>query len=66
MPDHYVDISDVFERKVEALRKLAAQPLLVPSYTICAQWRALECGGELFSVKYAEGFVRYAPQVPVA
>lgn len=35
VPDHYVDISDVFERKVKALKTLAAQPRLVPDYTVC-------------------------------
>jgi 4-oxalomesaconate hydratase len=62
VPDHYVDISDVFERKLEALRKLVAQPRLVPDYTLCNSWRALECGREY---KYAEAFVRWAPKAPV-
>ncbi len=65
VPDHYVNISDVIEQKIEAMRKLAAQPALAPSYTICAQWRGLECGGEALGVEYAEGFVRYMPEVVV-
>jgi len=60
VPDHYVDISDVFERKVEALKKLAAQPRLVPDYTACDRWRGIECGRQ-----YAEAFVRWAPKPPV-
>ena len=62
VPDHYVDISGVFERKLEALRHLAAQPRLVPDYTLCNSWRALECGREY---KYAEAFVRWAPKPPI-
>jgi 4-oxalomesaconate hydratase len=60
VPDHYVDISEVFERKVEALKKLAAQPRLVPDYTTCNRWRGIECGRQ-----YAEAFVRWAPKPPV-
>jgi len=62
VPDHYVDISAVFDRKVEALKKLAAQPRLVPDYTLCNSWRALECGR---GYKYAEAFMRWAPKPPV-
>ena len=58
LPDHSVDISEVFEQKLEALKKLAAQPELVPNYTKCNQWRGKESGCE-----YAEGFVRFAPTV---
>jgi 4-oxalomesaconate hydratase len=60
VPDHYVDISDSFERKVEALKTLAAQPWLVSYYTTCNLWRGLECGR-----KYAEAFARWAPKPPV-
>ena len=60
VPDHYVDISEVFERKVEALKTLAAQPRLVPDYTVCNRWRGIECGRQ-----YAEAFVRWAPKPPV-
>ena len=38
-------------------------PRMAPSYTICAQWRGLECGGAALGVEYAEGFVRYMPEV---
>ncbi len=60
VPDHYVDITETFERKVEALKKLAAQPRLVPDYTVCNRWRGIECGRQ-----YAEAFVRWAPKPPV-
>jgi 4-oxalomesaconate hydratase len=60
VPDHYVDITEVFERKLEALKKLAAQPRLVPEYSVCNRWRGLECGRQ-----YAEAFVRWAPKPPV-
>ena len=57
LPDHYVDITDAYETKMEALRKLAAQPVLVDWYTICGRWRGLEN-----RCQYAEGFVRFAPK----
>jgi len=60
VPDHYVDISDVFEQKMEALRKLETQPQLIEFYTTCARWRGLEAG-----CRYAEGFVRWAPKPAV-
>ncbi len=60
VPDHYVDISDVFERKVEALKTLTAQPRFVADYTVCNRWRGIECGRQ-----YAEAFVRWAPKPPV-
>ena len=56
VPDHYVDITDAFDQKIEALRKLEAQPHLVDWYTICNRWRGLEN-----RCQYAEGFVRFAP-----
>ena len=60
VPDHYVDISDVFERKMEAIKTLEAQPILVERYTTCNRWRGLEVRRP-----YAEGFARFAPVVPV-
>jgi 4-oxalomesaconate hydratase len=60
VPDHYVDISAVFERKVEALQKLEAQPHLIPLYTTCNRWRGIESHCE-----YAEGFVRFVPTPPL-
>jgi len=60
VPDHYVDISDVFEFKIEALKTLKAQPILVERYTTCNRWRGIEVRRP-----YAEGFVRFAPITPV-
>ena len=60
VPDHYVDISDVFEFKIEALKTLKAQPILVERYTTCNRWRGIEVRRP-----YAEGFVRFAPVTPV-
>jgi 4-oxalomesaconate hydratase len=57
VPDHYVDITDVFEQKMEALKKLETQPQLIEYYTTCGRWRGLETG-----CRYAEGFVRWAPK----
>lgn len=60
VPDHYVDITDVFDRKLEALKTLVGQPRLVSDYTACNRWRGIECGRQ-----YAEAFVRWAPKPPV-
>ncbi len=60
IPDHYVDITEVFDQKVAALKELETQPELVGNYTICNKWRGLECGRP-----YAEAFVRWAPRPAV-
>jgi 4-oxalomesaconate hydratase len=60
LPDHYVDITDVFDQKIAALKALASQPNLVDQYSACNRWRGLEC-----SRQYAEGFVWWAPQPTV-
>jgi 4-oxalomesaconate hydratase len=60
VPDHYVDITEVFDKKVEALKTLVGQPRLVPDYTTCNRWRGIECGRQ-----YAEAFVRWAPKPPI-
>jgi 4-oxalomesaconate hydratase len=60
VPDNYVDITDAFDHKIEALKTLTAQPWLVSYYTTCNQWRGLECGKQ-----YAEAFVHWAPKPPV-
>lgn len=57
-PDHYVDITEVFDQKMAALAKLETQPHLLELYTTCARWRGIESG-----CQYAEGFVRVAPKV---
>jgi len=60
VPDHYVDISEVFEDKMAALAALKTQPQLLEYYTVCNRWRGLEC-----KCTYAEAFVRFAPPVHV-
>jgi 4-oxalomesaconate hydratase len=60
VPEQYVDISSVFEQKMNATKKLATQPQLVEYYTTCNRWRGLESG-----CGYAEGFVRWAPKQPL-
>ena len=59
VPDHYVDISDVLDQKIEALKTLKAQPHLVELYTTCNRWRGIESG-----CQHAEAFVRFARTVP--
>jgi len=60
VPDHYVDITDFFDLKMEALKKLETQPQLLGYYTTCAKWRGLEMGRP-----YAEGFARWGPRPTV-
>jgi LmbE family N-acetylglucosaminyl deacetylase len=57
IPDHYVDITDTFDQKVEALKLVPSQPNLVDQYTAGARWRGLEAG-----CRYAEAFVRWMPK----
>lgn len=63
-PDLYVDVSAVFERKLEALRQLAAQPQLPRGYEILARYRALEAStvAGMTGIEYAEGFCRIVAQ----
>ena len=63
-PDTYVDISEVFEIKIKALRALSSQTKLVAWYTQWAQYRASQAtqwSGR--PVKYAEAFRRYTARV---
>lgn len=63
VPQLYVDISDVFDRKMEALRCLASQPKLPRGYEIIARYRALEASTTAgMTGEYAEGFVRLGTQ----
>ncbi len=57
VPDEYVDITDVFDQKVQAMKTLTAQPWIVEYYTTCNRMRGLESGRH-----YAEAFVRWAPR----
>jgi 4-oxalomesaconate hydratase len=61
LPDHYVDITAVFEHKIAALKELPTQPNLVENYTACNRWRGMEINGGA-TVTYAEAFVRWAPK----
>jgi 4-oxalomesaconate hydratase len=60
IPDHYIDITNVMEQKIEALEKLKAQPHLIELYKTCNRWRGIES-----KCKYTEAFVRFAPVVPL-
>lgn len=60
VPDLYVDISSVFEQKINALKKLAAQPPLPEVYTVLNRYRAIEAQhmAGMNDCRYAEGFAR--------
>lgn len=60
VPDLYVDISSVFQQKIEALKKLAAQPPLPEVYTVLNRYRAIEAQhmAGMNDCRYAEGFAR--------
>ena len=60
LPEFYVDISATIERKLEALKKLAAQPPLPEQYEILARYRALEAQitANMSACRFAEGFCR--------
>jgi len=63
VPQLYVDISAVFERKMEALRCLASQPRLPRNYEIVARYRALEASTTAgLTGEFAEGFTRLGTQ----
>ena len=60
LPDTYVDIEKVFDRKMDALRQLKSQPDLPWMYDACARFRGIEARiiGSLPDCKLAEGFVK--------
>ena len=60
LPDFYVDIDAVVDRKVEALNKFAAQPTLAENYAILTRYRGLESliTAGMVDCKHAEGFCR--------
>ena len=64
VPDLYVDITSVFERKIEALEKLAAQPALSEVYEVLGRYRAIEATqvAKMSDCRYAEGFARIGKQ----
>ena len=64
LPQIYVDIGGVWERKLEALRMLAAQPSLPEMYDVLGRYRGLEArdSAGLKECRYAEGFVPFSAQ----
>jgi 4-oxalomesaconate hydratase len=64
LPHLYVDITSVFDRKVEAMKALAAQPQLSESYGVLARYRALEANitAGMDDCRFAEGFARIGTQ----
>lgn len=59
-PNLYVDITDVWERKREALSRYASQPYLADEYETLARYRAQEARFTAWmkGCRYAESFVR--------
>jgi 4-oxalomesaconate hydratase len=65
LPDTYIDITSVFEKKLAALKALKSQKNTADWYTGYAKQRAHQA--RTFSgnpnIQYAEAFARYRPQV---
>lgn len=61
LPDTFVDISDVFEQKMQALTQLASQPVLPGLYELTGRYRALEAKhtAGMSNCTFAEGFVKF-------
>lgn len=62
--DTFVDISDVIQQKMEAVKLFKAQPQLVGYYTKCAQDRGFQANDwsrGRKTIRYAEGLKRYTP-----
>lgn len=61
----FLDIGDVYENKIEAIRCFTAQPELIPFYQDCAAQRGREATDWLRvpgkKIMYAEAFHRYLP-----
>lgn len=63
LPNIYVDISDVFDTKVEAMKSFASQPSMISGYIRKAELRGSEAksrGGRK-DCKYAEAFKTFQP-----
>lgn len=60
VPDLYVDITSTFEQKMEALKKIEAQPALPEVYEVLNRYRAIESQhvAGMSGCRYAEGFAR--------
>lgn len=62
--DTFIDITDVFQIKLEAINLFTSQRTLAEPYTRYALQRGHQAGGWTKRViKYAEGFKRYVPYV---
>jgi 4-oxalomesaconate hydratase len=62
--DTYIDISEVFEQKMDAIRKFKCQPQLVNYYTHFGAHRGFQASEwARRPIKQAEGFKRYTPFV---
>jgi 4-oxalomesaconate hydratase len=63
-PDHYIEIEEVFETKMAALRALRSQSKLVRFYTQWGEYRGFQASQILGRpVRYAEAFQRYTAVV---
>lgn len=64
VPDHYVDIGEVFDIKLAALGALRSQSKLVRFYTQWAEYRGFQAAQSASRpVRYAEAFQRYTAAV---
>lgn len=63
--DHYIDITDVYDKKVKALECFASQPFLIEFYEKYALQRAAQAADwtKNNNIIYAEGFKRFVPWV---
>lgn len=63
-PDVYVEIDDVFETKMEAIKRFECQPQLGGFYVHFARHRGFQASSwKKEKITYAEGFKRYFPFV---
>ena len=64
-PNFYMDITDVFDSKMQALREFKSQSFLPAAYERYAAWRGAQAktmsGNQ--SIQYAEAFEQYLPSV---
>jgi 4-oxalomesaconate hydratase len=65
--DTYIDISGVFDLKIEAVKKFVSQPELVELYTRCGTHRGVQANDwareKGRTIGQAEGYKRYTPYV---
>ena len=64
-PDTFIDITEVFEIKLQALKQLETQSVLTNyyrEYGLRRGWQARTLQGKS-EIQYAEGFVRFRPWV---